>query len=998
MNLLVQLKQVRRRLKRVRDARLIESSDLFDREWYLAKNSDVATSGVDPVQHYLAYGGFEGRDPGPGFNSRWYLDSHEDVRNTGVNPLVHYLKYGRSEGRETSFPVFRLRGMYEYSKQTGRIVFEDSPEQIYMQRPKLIGGLGKKLNEGLALCPQPYVSVLEDAAVIGGESLIIVEDDIILNDEYMDFNSPDFGKKTSRVRELSRDSVILNEYQKPVLHIEEGIFISCAHDDNYFHWLVECLPKILLVDSLEQFKDIPLLIPDGLHPNLMIALERLNVNKHPLIYMKPGTPYHVERLVFPSSLSRILDRYEGRPVFNQDIVLSHKWVRKVTECLKGDADYSKQPWRNIYLARRQGRRALGNRDEVELMLLKQGFEIVEIEGASLDFQIELFSQAALVVAPTGAALTNMLFCQPGTEVVILMSNHEVTNFYFWTNLGAINNLDITTIVGERLFTRIGYFSVHDDYLVDADLVLDVLGEKGRSGKHYPMNHSRYLRYKTFMTSIVESCSQWSQPSLSVAEAQQLRLFLESIEDVIHLEIYQIQSRQTGGHWQITKGDRSYIRYLSRTLMVIYTILGKPSLGNAACRMFINHLDQMLESVEADHNPRLKAVFFVQERYTWPSLESVYNAFAANPDCDAQLVYVDFRHVNNDKSQDWFTEYTKLHLPIIHCNDYDLSIESPDLVFFLKPYDNIPKQFYIDEIDKVVSRSVYIPYFVNWMALKNIGFLINYHFQLPLHEKAWKIFDSPNFIFKSHVQHGPRKGENVELIGHPRFDVIAKLEKRREEISSTWKRKIANKRVVMWNTHSFIATENWSTFGSFGRQILDYFQSSQQLVLLWRPHPHFFNSLRNGGIMTAEQVEEMIAWVMDNENMILDQTPDYLSAFSVADALISDASSILVEFLLTHKPAMYTFNESNYSIVHENLLPAFYQASTWEEVEKFLQILMDGKDDKLVERMSAVENFMPNVGRDVGKLIMDQCIKDLIAEEINSGKTLLQIESELIGIE
>jgi capsular polysaccharide biosynthesis protein len=48
----------------------------------------------------------------------------------------------------------------------------------------------------------------------------------------------------------------------------------------------------------------------------------------------------------------------------------------------------------------------------------------------LDFQIKLFAQASMVVAPTGAALTNMLFCRPGTKVVIFMSNHETTNFYF----------------------------------------------------------------------------------------------------------------------------------------------------------------------------------------------------------------------------------------------------------------------------------------------------------------------------------------------------------------------------------------------------------------------------------------------------------------------------------------------------------------------------------------------------------------------------------------
>jgi len=77
---------------------LIQSSGLFDERWYLANNPDVAQAKMDPVFHYLQFGGIEGRDPGPNFSSNWYLHTHKDVKKAGVNPLVHYLKYGKAEG------------------------------------------------------------------------------------------------------------------------------------------------------------------------------------------------------------------------------------------------------------------------------------------------------------------------------------------------------------------------------------------------------------------------------------------------------------------------------------------------------------------------------------------------------------------------------------------------------------------------------------------------------------------------------------------------------------------------------------------------------------------------------------------------------------------------------------------------------------------------------------------------------------------------------------
>jgi len=90
---------LRRTYRMLRDLRLIRRSGYFDREWYLARNPDVAQSGMDPARHYLMHGGFEGRDPGPEFNSQWYLETYPDVLSAGMNPLTHYLRFGRWEGR-----------------------------------------------------------------------------------------------------------------------------------------------------------------------------------------------------------------------------------------------------------------------------------------------------------------------------------------------------------------------------------------------------------------------------------------------------------------------------------------------------------------------------------------------------------------------------------------------------------------------------------------------------------------------------------------------------------------------------------------------------------------------------------------------------------------------------------------------------------------------------------------------------------------------------------
>jgi len=87
-------------IDRHRQFDLINSSDYFDAEFYLSNNPDVANAGVDPVGHFLDFGGHEGRKPSRKFDSAYYLKSNEDVARSGVNPLVHYLRHGMHEGRQ----------------------------------------------------------------------------------------------------------------------------------------------------------------------------------------------------------------------------------------------------------------------------------------------------------------------------------------------------------------------------------------------------------------------------------------------------------------------------------------------------------------------------------------------------------------------------------------------------------------------------------------------------------------------------------------------------------------------------------------------------------------------------------------------------------------------------------------------------------------------------------------------------------------------------------
>lgn len=83
----------------------LKSSEFFDSDWYLQRYSDVREAGVDPFEHYLIFGGFEGRDPSKKFNSSFYLESNPDVAKENINPLLHFVLFGKNEGRLPKPPL-----------------------------------------------------------------------------------------------------------------------------------------------------------------------------------------------------------------------------------------------------------------------------------------------------------------------------------------------------------------------------------------------------------------------------------------------------------------------------------------------------------------------------------------------------------------------------------------------------------------------------------------------------------------------------------------------------------------------------------------------------------------------------------------------------------------------------------------------------------------------------------------------------------------------------
>jgi capsular polysaccharide biosynthesis protein len=99
----------------------------------------------------------------------------------------------------------------------------------------------------------------------------------------------------------------------------------------------------------------------------------------------------------------------------------------------------------IYISRAAARRRrVTNEAEVATTLKAHSFTEVRLEELNWREQISVFRQAKLIVAPHGAGLANLIFCQRGTRVIELFSRSYL-NGCFW-QLAALRGLDYFPLV------------------------------------------------------------------------------------------------------------------------------------------------------------------------------------------------------------------------------------------------------------------------------------------------------------------------------------------------------------------------------------------------------------------------------------------------------------------------------------------------------------------------------------------------------------------------
>ncbi|MEG0869414.1 MAG: glycosyltransferase family 61 protein [Hafnia sp.] len=258
--------------------------------------------------------------------------------------------------------------------------------------------------------------------------------------------------------------------------VEEAAVFTDALSSNYAHFMTEVLPRIAMFVTHVP-GNIPLVIDAGLHANIMSAIELLAGSERDLLLLERGSAIYIEKAHATSSCGYVpferrarSEKLKGHSQ-GQFSPVALKAVRdKIFAELKLESCGGKR----LFIRRNSGYRNVLNAKEIEEVLVARGFEVVEPEKLSFAEQVAVFSSADVVVGATGAAFANLLFCNPGTQLIIMIAQLENTSYYYWQSMACASGNAITYVFGS-LEQGLGH-SIHSDFHVDPQHIIAAIDQ------------------------------------------------------------------------------------------------------------------------------------------------------------------------------------------------------------------------------------------------------------------------------------------------------------------------------------------------------------------------------------------------------------------------------------------------------------------------------------------------------------------------------------------
>jgi capsular polysaccharide biosynthesis protein len=229
------------------------------------------------------------------------------------------------------------------------------------------------------------------------------------------------------------------------------VLLATANSKVYYHWMLETMPLIGLLKEHQLWTGNLVFLLGERQDFQISSIEDAGFGGHEIVHMRKGCRYRVENLICAT-------------YFHPQVMVA-KYAPSLREMFLKTTRFGNE---TVYIARKgENLRRIINEAEILEIAKKFGAAVVYLEGMSVSQQAALFHSAAVIIAPHGSALTNIVFCRPDTSIFELFSANYVRALYprFGHQLG----LDYWHMTCEPMLRSSNAPGVFESFAVDPQL-------------------------------------------------------------------------------------------------------------------------------------------------------------------------------------------------------------------------------------------------------------------------------------------------------------------------------------------------------------------------------------------------------------------------------------------------------------------------------------------------------------------------------------------------
>lgn len=305
--------------------------------------------------------------------------------------------------------------------------------------------------------------------------------------------------------------------------------------------------------------------------------------------------------------------------------------------------------------------------------------------------------------------------------------------------------------------------------------------------------------------------------------------------------------------------------------------------NANSQKIFNYLRKRLGN-------NLRLLLIPYKRDMWDSLEGIYTIANETPGCSAHVMPIPYTLKCYSMPKWHMDDWSDVSRNVL---DFQKKPKKGDFdaIIIHNPYDNanhvttVHPEFYSDRLHGLAKALCVVPYGIGTICLITPG-MINADIVFCENETIVESF------IKQVMQEGATREEAEFLarklvpLGSPKYDLNLS-----QEIPPEWIQRIKGKKVVLICTSLQRFLDDPAAEMTNVNEVIDMYSRRDDCVVIWREHPLMkptIVSMRPQYIQTYGRFQRNFE---EQDLGIIDKTRDYRIAFSVADVLYSDPSSL-----------------------------------------------------------------------------------------------------------